>query len=211
MHRVYEIAQARGARRRPYVAAADEVEVIERGPCPGAPADVEPDCRRTQWAQRDAARAARRLLAAARKTFDADRDQHGQRNLLVYTGYRSAAFQLEIWEYHFPGRYRATKRARARARGGPHGDAAALLLAQYFGVRTAPPGYSLHNRGLAIDFGCITRDGHWIGSNGTFVKAWKKSYCFKWMEANAARFGFRPNENIDEPWHWEYVGGPQSP
>lgn len=206
MHRVYEVARKRGAAKRAFVLAADEVDVIETGPCPGKPSEVEPDCKRTHWAQRDAAHAARDLLVAARKTFDADRKRHGQRNLLVYTGYRAATFQLLIWEYHFPRRYRATEAARKRARGGPHGTAAAHLLAQYFAVRTAPPGHSLHNRGLAIDFGCVTKDGDWIGSNGSFVKAWKKSYCFRWMKKNAGRFGFVPNPNIDEPWHWEFHG-----
>ncbi len=206
MHLVYDVARKRAARRRAFVAAADEVAVIERGPCPGKPSTVEPGCSKTQWAQRAAAGAARRLLVAARTHFAADGKRHGQRNLMVFTGYRSAPFQLEIWEYHFPTRYRATRAARARARGGPHGPAAALLLAQHFAVRTAPPGHSLHNRGLAIDFGCVTRAGAWIGSTGSFTKAWKKSYCFRWLKSHAAGFGFRPNEKIDEPWHWEFVG-----
>lgn len=207
MRRVYEVAQQQAAKRREYVEAANEVGVIERGPCPGKPSEIEPGCERTHWAERDAAEAARRLLLAARATFDADRARHGQRNLLVFTGYRSAAFQLQVWEYHFPTRYLKTQRARARARGGAHGPAAALLLAQYFAARTAAPGYSLHSRGLAIDFGCVTRAGDWIGSNGTFVAAWKSSHCFQWLKQNAARFGFRPNDKIDEPWHWEFVGG----
>lgn len=206
MRQVYEVAQKRAAFTRPFVLAAEEVDVIEHGPCPGKPSTVEPDCRRSHWAEGDAARAGRELLTAARATFDGDRKLHGQRNLMVYTGYRSAPFQLEIWEYHFPGRYRETAKARARSPGGPHGAAAALLLAQYYGARTAPPGYSLHGRGIAIDFGCVTRAGDWIGSNGSFVKAWKKSYCFQWMNDNANKFGFRLNESIDEPWHWEFVG-----
>lgn len=206
MRRVYEVAQQQAAKRRAYVEAADEVAIIERGPCPGKPSEIEPGCERAHWAERGAAEAAGRLLTAARATFDANRKKHGQQNLLVYTGYRSAAFQLEVWEYHFPARYAKTRAARARARGGAHGPAAALLLAQYFAARTAAPGYSLHSRGLAIDFGCVTRDGEWIGSNGSFVKAWKSSHCFQWLKQNAARFGFRPNDKIDEPWHWEFVG-----
>jgi len=206
MHRVYELAQERASRRRAFVLAADEVDVIETGPCPGKPADVEPDCQRTHWAQRGAAHAAKRLLDAARADFEADREAHGQRNLMVYTGYRSAVFQVEIWEYHFPRRYAATRRARRRARGGEHGEAAALMLAQYYAGRTAAPGYSLHNRGLAIDFGCVTRSGGWIGSTGSFRRAWKSSGCFRWLEQNAGRFGFQLNASIDEPWHWEYRG-----
>jgi hypothetical protein len=207
MQRVYDEAQARAAARRSFSMAADDVDVIEHGPCPGRPDGIEPGCRRTHLAAPDAARAGRRLLEAARGHFSADRKAHGQRDLIVYTGYRSAAFQLEIWEYRFPERYRATQAARARLPGGPHGRRAAQHLAAYYAARTAPPGFSLHGRGLAIDFGCVTKEGDWIGSNGSFVRAWKSSYCFRWLSANAGRFGFQLNPNIDEPWHWEYVGG----
>lgn len=204
MHRVYRIARERAAKRRDFVLAADEVAIIERGPCPEAPEDREEGCARTSWAQRDAAASARRLLTAARAHFDADRQTHGLRDLMVVTGYRSATFQLEIWEYHFPNRYRATARARARARGGPHGEAAALLLAQHFAARTAAPGFSLHGRGLALDFGCVRRDGRFVGSTGRFANTWKRTHCFRWLEAHASRYGFRLNPNIDEPWHWEW-------
>jgi hypothetical protein len=208
MRRVYDEAGKRAALRRPFAMAADDVDVIERGPCPGRPDENEPECRRTHLAQRDAARAAGALLAAARALYDGDRQRYGQSDLMVYTGYRSAPFQLEIWEYHFPARYRATQAARERLPGGAHGQRAAEHLAAHYAARTAAPGFSLHGRGLAIDFGCVTKDGGWIGSNGSFVAAWKSSHCFQWMKANASRFGFRLNPNIDEPWHWEYVGAP---
>lgn len=54
---------------------------------------------------------------------------------------------------------------------------------------TARPGRSMHERGLAIDFAnCSAR------STG----------CFRWLAANAARFGFY---NLpSEPWHWSTNG-----
>lgn len=59
------------------------------------------------------------------------------------------------------------------------------------GERTAvvaAPGYSNHQAGTALD---IESDG---GTNA----------AFRWLTANAARFGFHRTV-ASEPWHWEYV------
>lgn len=65
----------------------------------------------------------------------------------------------------------------------------------------ATPGKSNHGWGLAFDMD--------FGSN-------VNSPGYKWMVANAARFGFKgPLKKPNEPWHWEYAGGgggaPQQP
>ena len=58
---------------------------------------------------------------------------------------------------------------------------------------TATPGSSNHEKGLAVDFRC---NGASMGS--------RSSPCFAWLDANAARFGFK---NLpSEPWHWSVNG-----
>ena len=58
---------------------------------------------------------------------------------------------------------------------------------------TARPGYSYHERGLAIDF----------MANGRFINS-RSNPGFIWLAANAARFGFY---NLpSEPWHWDTRG-----
>lgn len=58
---------------------------------------------------------------------------------------------------------------------------------------TARPGYSMHERGLAIDF---TANGKFLNSRST--------PAFVWLAANAGRFGFT---NLpSEPWHWSHPG-----
>ena len=58
---------------------------------------------------------------------------------------------------------------------------------------TARPGYSYHERGLAIDF----------MANGRFIKS-RSNPGFIWLAANAGRFGFY---NLpSEPWHWDTRG-----
>ena len=58
---------------------------------------------------------------------------------------------------------------------------------------TARPGRSMHERGLAIDF----------TSHGSLITS-RSSAAFRWLEANAARYGLY---NLpSEPWHWSTNG-----
>jgi hypothetical protein len=59
---------------------------------------------------------------------------------------------------------------------------------------TAPPGTSMHERGLAVDFTC----------NGGGVISSRSSACFQWLASNASSYGFY---NLpSEPWHWSSNG-----
>jgi hypothetical protein len=60
----------------------------------------------------------------------------------------------------------------------------------------APPGGSAHQTGRAIDF--------YLGGKNSSENAanLRKLSVYRWLVANAARFGFYPYER--EPWHWEY-------
>ncbi|MBW6436972.1 D-alanyl-D-alanine carboxypeptidase family protein [Actinoplanes hulinensis] len=60
-------------------------------------------------------------------------------------------------------------------------------------VPTAIPGRSLHELGLAVD---VTSDGKTLT---------KKTKAFKWLSANAAKYGY---VNLpSEAWHWSITGG----
>jgi D-alanyl-D-alanine carboxypeptidase len=68
---------------------------------------------------------------------------------------------------------------------------------------SAPPGYSEHHTGCAVD---VTTDGV-----APFETEFEKTAAFRWLTANAARFGFilsYPPGNRHgyqyEPWHWCY-------
>jgi peptidoglycan hydrolase-like protein with peptidoglycan-binding domain len=66
-------------------------------------------------------------------------------------------------------------------------------LSQHGGAPAAPPGYSNHQGGIAMD----------IGNVGAFG-----SSAYNWLARNASRFGFSNTEGrgVGEPWHWDYVG-----
>ncbi|TVP56195.1 MAG: D-alanyl-D-alanine carboxypeptidase [Nodularia sp. (in: Bacteria)] len=72
---------------------------------------------------------------------------------------------------------------------------------------SAPPGHSEHHTGYAVDIG----DGAVPATN--LQTNFENTKAFKWLEANAARFGFEisfPENNPQgvsyEPWHWRFVG-----
>ncbi|ABB49829.1 D-Ala-D-Ala carboxypeptidase, Metallo peptidase, MEROPS family M15B [Prochlorococcus marinus str. MIT 9312] len=71
---------------------------------------------------------------------------------------------------------------------------------------SAPPGYSEHSTGFAIDIGDATQ------RETDFETEFENTDAFRWLKKNAAKFHFRlsfdkNNKYIDyEPWHWRYEG-----
>jgi len=72
---------------------------------------------------------------------------------------------------------------------------------------SAPPGYSEHSTGYAIDVG----DGNYPNTN--FEVEFEQTPAFKWMKRFAAKYhfvlSFPPNNKQGvtyEPWHWRFEG-----
>ena len=71
---------------------------------------------------------------------------------------------------------------------------------------SAPPGYSEHSTGFAIDIGDATQ------RETDFETEFENTDAFRWLIKNAAKFHFKlsfnkNNKYIDyEPWHWIYEG-----
>ncbi len=76
---------------------------------------------------------------------------------------------------------------------------------------SAPPGFSEHHTGYAIDIGDANRpDTH-------LTVDFENTPGFQWLDTNSARFGFElsfPPDNPQgiayEPWHWRFVGDSDS-
>ncbi|MBE9069990.1 M15 family metallopeptidase, partial [Leptolyngbya cf. ectocarpi LEGE 11479] len=76
---------------------------------------------------------------------------------------------------------------------------------------SAPPGYSEHHTGYAVDFIDTAQPATEL--NASF----ENTNAFRWLEENAAYYGFElsfPKDNEQnvtyEPWHWRYVGNQES-
>jgi zinc D-Ala-D-Ala carboxypeptidase len=72
---------------------------------------------------------------------------------------------------------------------------------------SAPPKYSEHHTGYAVDIGDSSSPATNLNQNFDTTPA------YKWMKANAATYSFEisfPKDNIQkvsyEPWHWRFVG-----
>ncbi|BAC90318.1 M15 family metallopeptidase [Gloeobacter violaceus] len=109
--------------------------------------------------------------------------------LVTLSGFRSERYQQEVY---------------ARQLGKAGTTSTATLI-------NAPPGYSEHHTGYAIDFG----DGTVPGAN--LRPRFEQTVAFRWLTANARKFGFEmsfPKDNPQrvsyEPWHWRYVGDKRS-
>lgn len=94
--------------------------------------------------------------------------------LLPTSGYRSPDYQTKLWKKALE-RYKTPQEARKWV---------------------APPGTSAHQSGRAIDF--------YLGGKNSSgnVTALRQLPAYKWLFANASRFGFYPYTR--EPWHWEF-------
>jgi zinc D-Ala-D-Ala carboxypeptidase len=129
--------------------------------------------------------------AAAEKFRQMEADARAQGiNLSVISGYRSLKEQdvlfFDVKEQRVEG---ATKRAEV----------------------SAPPGYSEHHTGYAIDLG----DANVPATN--LNPQFEKTAAFQWLAKNAAKYSFElsfPKNNSQgisyEPWHWRFVGDRKS-
>jgi len=105
--------------------------------------------------------------------------------LVFLSGYRSINLQKEIF-YSLKSIRNQEAAERARV--------------------SAPPGYSEHSTGFAIDIGDATQ------REKDFETDFENTDAFRWLIKNAAKFHFKLSFNKDnryidyEPWHWGYEG-----
>ena len=102
-------------------------------------------------------------------------------DLLLISGFRSVDFQIEL--------------IRGKVEKGRTIDEVLKV--------NAPPGYSEHHTGCAVDIGCE--------GCPPLDELFEKTPAFEWLQANAQRFGFLmsyPRGNAEgylyEPWHWRF-------
>lgn len=131
--------------------------------------------------QRDAA-ASFAAMAAAAAADGVD--------LVALSGYRSVALQKHLF-FDVKAERNQTARERAQV--------------------SAPPGYSEHATGFALDLGDATSPG------SNLSQSFDQTAAFAWLQANAARYQFTlsfPQANAQgvnyEPWHWRYEGSTEA-
>jgi len=146
------------------------------------------------------------LATAAEQAYKAARsvDVLHTTTLGATSGYRAMAHQEELWRGYFFGHYYDTAKERANMKGGPHGPEAVAHMVWYVGQWVAPPGFSNHQNGMAIDLAQEREPGYPIrNSRDTSERnKWWKTWLWHWLDTNAKSFKFKNYEK--EPWHWDF-------
>lgn len=111
-------------------------------------------------------------------------------DLRVLSAFRSVELQRRLF-FEVKAERNQTSRTRARV--------------------SAPPGFSEHSTGYAVDLG----DGRLPQTD--LSSAFEDTPAFRWLTANSARFHFAlsfPRGNVQgvsyEPWHWRYEGSTEA-
>jgi len=75
-------------------------------------------------------------------------------------------------------------------------------MVSYIAGKIAPPGYSNHQAGVAIDFWQVRVKGHDIhnDTNADAIGLWKTTWFWAWLNQHAGEYGFLDFNK--EPWHW---------
>lgn len=194
MRRVYEaqVKRAVDAGRKPFPGLReDQLEVVEG----------------RHEMSKDAAEQCKLLLKQARSDLRR-RKEEGSREALkvsdiaVYSAYRSVERDAAGWHNAFKKHLKATKNERAALVGGEYGDKAVDMMVTIMRKFKAPPGFSKHTSGVAVDFRTV-EDNVTLTANSSKNGLWKKTWFHKWLVKNAGRFKFKPLAT--EAWHWEHT------
>ena len=147
----------------------------------------------TFYLRKDTADALDKMLA----DFAAETGIPVKQHIFVSSAFRSYTHQKAIWEDKFRGR-----RKMRESVAGKSPEQIVKLILEY----SSAPGTSRHHWGTDFDINVLTNDYYRTGGRG--------EYIYKWLSANARKYGFcqpyneyekRNNKGYNEErWHWSY-------
>jgi LAS superfamily LD-carboxypeptidase LdcB len=146
--------------------------------------------------------AAEAALALAQAQGDASA-LRARTSITLASAYRDADEQFDLWNGRFSAVYVHRHREELqRLAGVPLSTAWVDLLARRIGAATATPGYSLHQRGISLDFNNPQPGIANEKTNAAMVR-WRNTWFYAWLLAHAGEHGFEPYDG--EAWHWNYT------
>jgi hypothetical protein len=122
----------------------------------------------------------------------------------VASAYRHSNHDRKLWNSYYPGYLKSTEPARKRAPGGPARRPAVEAFVNFMDGRKAPPGFSNHTRGIAVDFQ-TQEDGQPLCTTDTSPPSrarWLTTWLHHWLAAHAHEHKFYQLKT--EEFHWEY-------
>lgn len=137
----------------------------------------------------------------------------------VASAYRALKKDAAAWVGAFHTHMKASKEEREKSAGGLLGEAAFRIMLKRMNSKKAPPGFSNHTRGVAVDFStsqyfaeyALDRKTHKmmsgvvdLGPSSSQKPLWRKSWLYKWLGAHAEKeYGFK--QLVTEEWHWDHT------
>jgi LAS superfamily LD-carboxypeptidase LdcB len=157
--------------------------------------------------RKQAAGRCRELLSAARAALEEGKQQGDARarqtdSVVVHSAYRTVAEDTLAWEKTFRKHYDKAMKKNLFA-DDPLGPRAVAHMVKTLKSLKAPPGYSNHSNGAALDFG-TTFGGDYYGADSSKRIEWRGTWLHPWLLENAKTFGFKPL--VSEEWHWDFEG-----
>jgi hypothetical protein len=155
--------------------------------------------------RKDAAKACRELLAAARAALAEDTASGEARALKtrsigVCSAYRDFNRDARAWGKTFKKHYDKMIE-RGKFEGREHSSAALRHMVTTMIPLKAAPGFSNHSNGTAVDFQTRFGGTEYIADSSQ-REGWCTTWLHPWLVAHAAEFGFRPLKS--EEWHWDH-------
>jgi LAS superfamily LD-carboxypeptidase LdcB len=149
----------------------------------------------------------RELLAAAREALAEAKQRGDERarsteSVVIHSAYRTIAEDKAAWENTFRTHYRKAMK-KNRFDDEPLGARALSFMVRTLISYKAPPGYSNHSNGSAVDFGTTFRGFYYKADSSKRIE-WRETWLHAWLIQNAATFGFKPLAT--EEWHWDFEG-----
>jgi hypothetical protein len=189
--KVYETAVGEKAAKKPAFGQMDKEDLgeVESG----------------KLLRKDIVSHAHTLLSAIRSALEkakASGDEKAKKvtEIGVSSGYRDPEKDFGLWDSYYQKYYEQTKEAREKT-GDAHGAEAVKILVRYIAPRKAPPGFSNHSGGTAMDLHCVV-DGKVLGADFNNQTRWHDSWVWHWLKDNAGSYNFHPYDK--EAWHWEW-------
>lgn len=156
--------------------------------------------------RKEAAVSCRALLAAARAAHTAAKDAGDvvaaeASGIGIKSAYRTFEEDTAAWEKAFREHYGKMKKQKKYARD-PFGPAALELITAKMISFKAPPGYSNHSNGKAVDFKTTQGIVDYVADSNQ-REGWRTTWLHQWLVKNASKFDFKPLST--EEWHWDYA------
>jgi hypothetical protein len=156
----------------------------------------------------EAARCCKELLQAARAALREDTEKKNTSALDtsaigVASCYRDSRTDEAAWNATFDKHYakKENQEKMDALPGGRHGDASVRFFINLLLPIKAPPGFSNHSNGNAVDFTTTVQKVR-LGPNTSQHRQWKASWFHEWLVDNAKTYRFNPLAS--EEWHWDW-------